>query len=80
MADNHSHSGELGLIIILNQESGVPADAQVLLPLSGSDLPLPKGDFFHDCAHSNFIHDCALCNFCRDCAHCDFCPDCARSL
>ena len=34
------------LIIILNQESGVPADAQVLLPLSGSDLPLPKGEFF----------------------------------
>ena len=30
-------------IIIITQESGVHADSQVLLPLSGSDLPLTKG-------------------------------------
>ena len=60
----------MGLIIIHTQESGIPADAQVLLPLSGSDLPLSKGDFFtillivtfsrlwlfHDCAHCKFLH------------------------
>ena len=30
-------------IIIITQESGVHADSQVLLPLSGFDLPLTKG-------------------------------------
>lgn len=56
--------------LIITQESGIPADAQVLLPLSGSNLPLSKGNFFtillidsfsrlwlfHDCAHCKFLH------------------------